>query len=90
MTRVMVFRAAENFAEEMALREQVLDGLHRSLEADPYPDEVVAFLAVTPEGKHAEVRLPSLRERKRQHPSAAERRRLLGFQLADYLTALGV
>lgn len=84
------FGHPQNIGEKLALREQVLDQLHHALENDPYPDEPVTVTALTPTGKRLGLYLPSLRERKHKYPSAEARRKLLGFQVADYLTALGV
>ena len=79
-----------NIAAQRALCEQVLDRVHETLENDPHPEKSVVLTAMMPGGKRVDVDLPSLLARKRLHPSAKERRRLLGFQLGNFLKTMGV
>lgn len=73
--------------ERQALREQMLDRLHQALENDQHPEEPVTLTAFRRDGKRFAVHLPSLRDRKRNCPSVERRRKLLSFQLADFIAA---
>ena len=75
--------------EARSRREQTLDGIHANLEADEHPKEMVRIHLVA-DGRVIHFDLPSLKRRKIKTPSVRERRRLLGFQLADFLTAAGL
>ena len=76
---------------ELSRRERHLDQLHATLEADQWPKEPV-HISLFPSDRGARIvfRLHSLKRRKKRTPSARERRRLLGIQLADFLTAGGL
>ena len=71
-------------------RERFLDQLHADLEADPSPKKPVHISAFPRGGARIVFNLDSLKKRKRRTPSKRERRRLLGIQLADFLTAGGL
>lgn len=77
---------------ETARRERFLDELHQQLEAmDPAQQACITFNNSDPE--HAvsiPLTLVSLKARKREHPTSTSRRRILGFVLADVLTAIGL
>jgi hypothetical protein len=77
--------------KEQSRRERYLDQLHASLEADRSPKKPV-HISLFPANGGARIvfRLDSLKKRKKRTPSATERRRLLGIQLADFLTAGGL
>ena len=76
---------------ELAERERYLDRLHANLEADPSPRKPVCISLFPSHGTEQIVfRLDSLKKRKKRTPSERERRRLLGIQLADFLTAGGL
>ena len=77
--------------KEQSRRERYLDHLHASLEADPSPDEQVdIYLFPAGGGPRSMFRLDSLKKRKKRTPSERVRRRPLGIQLADFLTAGGL
>jgi len=77
--------------KERSRREAYLDQLHASLEADRWPKEPVHLSFFPADGGPRMVfRLDSLKKRKKSAPSERERRRLLGLQLADFLTAGGL
>ena len=77
--------------KEQSRRECYLDQLHASLEADRWPKKPVHIWLFLPHGgKKILFRLDSLKKRKKRTPSKRERRRLLGLQLADFLTAGGL
>ena len=72
-------------------RERFLDQLHADLEADPSPKKPVRIsLFPSDGGARIVFNLDSLKKRKKRTPSERERRRLLGIQLADFLTAGGL
>jgi len=71
-------------------RERFLDQLHADLEADPSPKKPVHISAFPRGGARIVFNLDSLKKRKKRTPSERERRRLLGIQLADFLTAGGL
>ena len=77
--------------KEQSRRERYLDQLHASLEADQSPKEPV-HISLFPAcgGARIVFRLDSLTKGKKRTPSEPERRRLLGLQLADFLTAGGL
>ena len=76
---------------EHSRRERYLDQLHAKLEADQSPKKPVHIsLFPTHGGVKIVFRLNSLKKRKKRTPSERERRRLLGIQLADFLTAGGL
>jgi hypothetical protein len=77
--------------KEQSRRERYLEQLHATLETDPSPKKPV-HISLFPAGGGAKIvfRLDSLKKRKRRTPSERERRRLLGLQLADFLTAAGL
>jgi len=64
--------------------------LHADLEADPSPKKPVHISAFPRGGARIVFNLDSLKKRKKRTPSERERRRLLGIQLADFLTAGGL
>lgn len=77
--------------KEQSRRERYLDLLHANLEADPSPKEPVRISQFPLHGGTRIVFcLDSLKKRKKRTPSERERRRLLGIQLADFLTATGL
>ena len=77
--------------KEQSRRQRYLDQLHATLEADPSPKEPVHISLFPPQGGARIVFcLDSLKKRKKRTPSERERRRLLGVQLADFLTAGGL
>jgi hypothetical protein len=77
--------------KERSRRERYLDQLHADLEADPSPKEPVRISCFLRDGSARIVfSLDSLKKRKKRTPSERERRRLLGLQLADFLTAGGL
>jgi len=75
---------------ELSRRERHLDQLHATLEADQWPKEPVHISLFSSDGARIVFRLDSLKKRKKRTPSERERRRLLGIQLADFLTAGGL
>ena len=77
--------------KEQSRRERYLDQLHAELEADPSPKEP-ARISLFPRDGGARIvfNLDSLKKRKKRTPSERERRRLLGLQLARFLTAGGL
>jgi len=77
--------------KEQSRRERYLDQLHATLEADRSPKRPV-HISLFPSNGGAQIvfRLHSLNKRKKRTPLARERRRLLGIQLADFLTAGGL
>ena len=77
--------------KEQSRRECYLDQLHASLEADRWPKKPVHIWLFLPHSVRKIVfRLDSLKKRKKRTPSERERRRLLGIQLANFLTAGGL
>jgi hypothetical protein len=77
--------------KEQSRRERYLDQLHADLEADPSPKKPVRISLFLGDGSARIVfHLDSLKKRKKRTPSERERRRLLGIQLADFLTAGGL
>ena len=76
--------------KEQSRREGYLDQLHANLEADPSPNETVRISLFPHGGAGIVFHLDSLKKRKKRTPSARERRRLLGIQLAHFLTAGGL
>jgi hypothetical protein len=76
--------------KEQSRRECYLDQLHADLEADPSPKEPVRISLFPHGGPRIVFHLDSLKKRKKRTPSERERRRLLGIQLADFLTAGGL
>ena len=85
-----VYRQPQTVEGERALREQVLDRIHATLEGAQRRKEPVVVGVCTREGQLITYRIDSLKMRKRKTPSERERRRLLGLQLADFLTAAGL
>lgn len=77
---------------EAARRERFLDDLHRQLEAmDPAQPARITFNNNDPEqAVTIPLALVSLKTRKRNHPTATSRRRILGYVLADALTMVGL
>jgi hypothetical protein len=75
---------------KLAQRERYLDRLHANLEADPSPKKPVRVSLFPHGGARIVFYLDSLKKRKKRTPSERERRRLLGIQLADFLTAGGL
>jgi hypothetical protein len=73
-------------ARELSLRESYLDQFCATLEADPSPKKPVHIDG----GPRIAFRQDNLKKRKKRTPSERERRRLLGLQLADFLTAGGL
>jgi hypothetical protein len=84
------FFKSEPTGEEHRLRDQILDQLHQSLESDRRPNKPVTMTVFTREGDRIDLHFPSLSERKRRHPAAEERRRLLNIQLDNFLTTVGI
>jgi hypothetical protein len=80
-----------DLVQEQSRRERYLDQLHANLEADRRPKEPV-HISLFPASRGARIvfHLDSLKKRKKRIPSERERRRLLGIQLADFLTAGGL
>jgi len=77
--------------KEKSRRDRYLDQLHEDLEADPSPKKPVRIsLFPSDGGARIVFNLDSLKKRKKRTPSKRERRRLLGIQLADFLTAGGL
>jgi hypothetical protein len=77
--------------KERSRRERYLDRLHATLETDQWPKEPVHIsLFPSDGGSRIVFLLDSLKKRKKRTPLARERRRLLGIQLADFLTAGGL
>jgi hypothetical protein len=76
--------------KEQSRRERCLDHIHAQVERTPRPKEPVDIVLCAPGGRPITYRLDSLKRRKKRTPSEHERRRLLGLQLADFLTAAGI
>ena len=77
--------------KERSRRERYLDQLHATLEADQWPKGPVHIsLFPSDGGPRIVFHLDSLKKRKKRAPSERERRRLLGIQLGDFLTAGGL
>ena len=76
--------------KEKSRRDRYLDQLHEDLEADPSPKKPVRISLFPHGGPRIVFNLDSLKKRKKRTPSKRERRRLLGIQLADFLTAGGL
>jgi len=76
--------------KEKSRRDRYLDQLHANLEADPSPKKPVRISLFPLGGARVVFNLDSLKKRKKRTPSKRERRRLLGIQLADFLTAGGL
>jgi hypothetical protein len=87
---VGIYQKPETVEGEGAQRELALDGIHARLEGTPRPKEPATLTLYTAEGQRITCRIDSLKRRKKRTPSERERRRLLGFQLADFLTAGGL
>lgn len=86
----IVSQQSETVEGEHTRREQDLDNIHAQIEATPRPNEPVNMTLYTPEGKRITYDLDSLNGRRKKTPSERERRRMLGLELADFLTAGGL
>ena len=87
---VGICRPPETVEGEREERELALDQIHTMLEGTPRPKEPAVIALYTPEGQRITYELDSLKKRKKRTPSERERRRLLGLQLADFLTSGGL
>jgi hypothetical protein len=87
---VGIYQRPKTVEGERTRRERVLDHIHAQAEGTPYPKKPLNISRRAPGGRLITYSLDSLKRRRKRTPSERERRYLLGLQLADFLTAVGL
>ena len=87
---VGIYQQPNTVEGERTRRERALDHVHAQAEGTPHPKKPLNISLRAPGGRLMTYSLDSLKRRRKRTPSERERRRLLGLQLADFLTAAGL